>query len=706
MPTPMASPLLVGCSTYSTIVPESARISTATRVHRYWTAVVVGFAGCLSLAVTVIVGVAPSSQGSNVFKTTRLVGRARLSPKHHATPTERVRTARRGFDNLAPLEARQSVPHTPHRQSAHTMHSRVTAAVETKYGRLQSARIASSPVLLSVVACVSAMVGFMGARTRKANQQGNLNGPSCCLKPLEVSSIPNRSNGPNPRLAIAAVSGGCSNPFTLPALPWGMDDLAPHISEETVQAHYGKHHQAHVAKLNEVLVEPEYARWRGKSLEEIVRHSTGVLSDHAIPVWNHNFYWKCLRPNPQALPNPPDGAIKELIDRDFGSFDQFKADFTRACLGRFGSGWVWLTYDGARLRIEPGHDAQSPLKDAQCTPLLACNVSEHAYYADRADARPADECVAGWWHLVDWGFVNATLTPARPEAAAAAPALSALEDLLVGGGAGAIAITLGMPLLTRKFCLQGGIPLPTTLPGWYRGVLVQASSAAPLAAFQMLANGCMMRLISGCSPLSPTPKRALTKPETLAAALSAGVLSALLYTPVDLMTITQQRLGQGLPGAFGHILREHGPAGLVRGAVATSFREGIFVMGMFGLTPIFSTQILAMLSGDPRLKVVSQLVASFLSGTLATFATHPMDTAKSCLQTDMYGHVYRTLPQTLRKLLRDGGVPALFTGVVPRTVLNTTQFFVVCILKAKAEQYKAHVLAQRRRRKRRAIQAA
>ena len=208
-------------------------------------------------------------------------------------------------------------------------------------------------------------------------------------------------------LAMAAVTGE----FALPTLPWEKDALAPHISAETIDYHYGKHHLAYVNKLNELLGMPENADWKDKTLEEIVIGTTGVMFNQAAQIWNHNFYWECLKPNPDSEANPPTGAIKDLIDRDFGSFDAFKEQFTTTCVGHFGSGWVWLVCgsDG-ELKITQGHDAGNPLKDLTGMPLLTCDVWEHAYYVDRRNARPA--YVAAWWNLVNWEFVNSNVTPA------------------------------------------------------------------------------------------------------------------------------------------------------------------------------------------------------------------------------------------------------------------------------------------------------
>jgi len=224
-----------------------------------------------------------------------------------------------------------------------------------------------------------------------------------------------------PTTAMFAVAGAKAVPtpdpiamFTttgiieLPPLPWPRDALAPHISAETIDYHYGKHHQAYVTKLNELLAVPENAQFKGKSLEDLVLTSNGVMFNQAAQIWNHTFYWKGLRPNPESRPNPPTGRIAPLIERDFGSVAAFQEQFTAAAAGHFGSGWIWLVYapDG-KLKITSGHDAANPVRDGTGTPLLTCDVWEHAYYTDQRNARPA--YVKAWWNVVDWEFVNRCL---------------------------------------------------------------------------------------------------------------------------------------------------------------------------------------------------------------------------------------------------------------------------------------------------------
>jgi Fe-Mn family superoxide dismutase len=189
--------------------------------------------------------------------------------------------------------------------------------------------------------------------------------------------------------------------FELPALPYSRDALAPHISNETIEYHYGKHHQTYVTNLNKLV---EGTPWAGKSLEEIVRGAEGGLFNNAAQVWNHTFYWNGLSPKGGGQPT---GKLAEAIARDLGGFEKFKADFTSAAATHFGSGWAWLVKDDAgKLSIVATSNAGNPLRDGK-TPLLTCDVWEHAYYVDYRNARP--KYVEAFWNLVDWSFVEKNL---------------------------------------------------------------------------------------------------------------------------------------------------------------------------------------------------------------------------------------------------------------------------------------------------------
>lgn len=185
--------------------------------------------------------------------------------------------------------------------------------------------------------------------------------------------------------------------FELPALPYEKNALEPHISAETLEYHYGKHHQAYVTKLNELTDGTEDAN---KSLEEIVKSSSGGLFNQAAQVWNHTFYWHCLSPSGGGQPS---GSLGEAINAKFGSFDKFKEEFNAKAVGNFGSGWTWLikTADGG-VDIINTDDADTPIAHGQ-TPLLTIDVWEHAYYVDYRNARP--KYMEAVWNLINWDFV-------------------------------------------------------------------------------------------------------------------------------------------------------------------------------------------------------------------------------------------------------------------------------------------------------------
>ncbi|ASJ96920.1 superoxide dismutase [Fe] [Shewanella marisflavi] len=187
--------------------------------------------------------------------------------------------------------------------------------------------------------------------------------------------------------------------FELPALPYAKNALEPHISQETIEYHYGKHHNTYVVKLNGLVEGTELAE---KSLEEIIKTSTGGIFNNAAQIWNHTFYWNCLSPNGGGAAT---GDIAAAIDAAFGSFDAFKAQFTDAAVNNFGSAWTWLVKkaDGS-VAIVNTSNAATPLTEEGVTPLLTVDVWEHAYYIDYRNVRP--DYMAAFWNLVNWDFVN------------------------------------------------------------------------------------------------------------------------------------------------------------------------------------------------------------------------------------------------------------------------------------------------------------
>ena len=183
----------------------------------------------------------------------------------------------------------------------------------------------------------------------------------------------------------------------LPALPYAQDALEPHISKETLEYHYGKHHKTYVDNLNKMIEGTEFA---DKSLEDIVRSSQGGTFNNAAQVWNHTFYWNCLSPNGGGEPT---GKVADAINAAFGDFDKFKEEFTKTAVGTFGSGWGWLVQkaDGSVALVSTSN-AATPLTGDD-TPLLTCDVWEHAYYIDYRNARP--KYLEAFWNLVNWDFV-------------------------------------------------------------------------------------------------------------------------------------------------------------------------------------------------------------------------------------------------------------------------------------------------------------
>ncbi len=185
--------------------------------------------------------------------------------------------------------------------------------------------------------------------------------------------------------------------FQLPELPYAMDGLAPYISPETLEYHYGKHHQTYVTNLNNLIFGTPYEKL---SLEEIILKADGGVFNNAAQVWNHTFYWHCLTPN--ATENMPTEFVK-LLNEAFGSLEQFKEQFSKAAIATFGSGWAWLVKnsDGS-LGITSTSNAGTPMTAGQKA-LLTCDVWEHAYYIDYRNARA--KYVENFWKLVNWDFV-------------------------------------------------------------------------------------------------------------------------------------------------------------------------------------------------------------------------------------------------------------------------------------------------------------
>ncbi len=195
--------------------------------------------------------------------------------------------------------------------------------------------------------------------------------------------------------------------FALPDLPYAKDALAPYLSAETLEYHHGKHHNAYVTNLNGLLKGPDAELSTQEDLEKIILSAEGGVFNNAAQVWNHSFYWKCMKPGGGGHPG---GALAKAIEAAFGSYDEFAKEFTQTAVTQFGSGWAWLVKDGGALKITKTGNADLPLKHGQAA-LLTVDVWEHAYYIDYRNLRPkyVETFLSS---LVDWDFVAANLAAA------------------------------------------------------------------------------------------------------------------------------------------------------------------------------------------------------------------------------------------------------------------------------------------------------
>ena len=184
----------------------------------------------------------------------------------------------------------------------------------------------------------------------------------------------------------------------LPELPYSLEALNPHISKQTLEFHHGKHHLNYVNTLNKLI---PGTRFENASLEDMIREADGAIFNNAAQVWNHTFYFDSFSPKPKVM---PEGGLLEALNRDFGSFDKFLEEFGKSALGLFGSGWAWLACDAKGiLSILPLSNAGNPLREG-LTPLIACDVWEHAYYLDCQNRRA--DYIKNFWELLDWAYVE------------------------------------------------------------------------------------------------------------------------------------------------------------------------------------------------------------------------------------------------------------------------------------------------------------
>ena len=191
--------------------------------------------------------------------------------------------------------------------------------------------------------------------------------------------------------------------FSVPDLPYSYDALEPHIDEATMRVHHDKHHQAYVDKANDALAGTE---WADRDVEDVLQNLSSLPADKQGPVrnnagghYNHSLFWQMLSPDGGG---EPDGDLGGAIAEKFGSFDSFKDEFKAAGIGQFGSGWAWLVHDGSGLAVAKTPNQDSPISDGQ-TPLLGCDVWEHAYYLKYQNKRP--DYIDAFWSVVNWDYV-------------------------------------------------------------------------------------------------------------------------------------------------------------------------------------------------------------------------------------------------------------------------------------------------------------
>ena len=241
-----------------------------------------------------------------------------------------------------------------------------------------------------------------------------------------------------------------------------------------------------------------------------------------------------------------------------------------------------------------------------------------------------------------------------------------------------------VPLITYKITSQDGRPMPKNIQGWYRGVVANASAVAPITAFQMAVNGGLERLI-----LAGDASRELRAHEKIGAAMGAGAISSILYSPLDLVVIQQQKLATSISGALSAVTKEHGVAALFRGFTSCAVRESIYTAGYLGGGPVATQHIKSMHPFFSENEQAARIAGSCFAGTMAAGMTHPVDTAKTCMQGDMASKTYRNARSALGEVYREHGVGGLYRGGAARTARICGAFFIVDNVREAAMKYKA-----------------
>jgi len=255
--------------------------------------------------------------------------------------------------------------------------------------------------------------------------------------------------------------------------------------------------------------------------------------------------------------------------------------------------------------------------------------------------------------------------------------LSPFMNIAVGGCGGMIETYVQMPIITWKYCTQEGRKFPTTVPGWWRGGIVQSSSVAPITAFQVMVNGILEKLVTGGT-------RDVTPMENLGTALLAGAASGLVYCPADLMVIQQQKLNMTAPNAFKHLRSVYGNLFWTRGMLSTMGREAAYTSGYLGMAPIAFLTVKEYVSNEPLAMVCSGIFA----GTIAAMLSHPLDTGKTVMQADIARKQYPTALSAIRAYYNMYGVTSLYKGGFARVLRVINACIIVAGIREMAIRYK------------------